>query len=198
MFDTPPDWHSRTDARTGVNLTRYHGVFAPNHGMRSQIVPSQRGRGAADGAGQGRATPKHVSMSWAQRLKRVFGIEIQRCDSLRGCGEDHCNEPQADPPHSADLPNAAIGSYRRGASRVGQHDLTFLGSPRGISQRLQNVFPFEIGILRQEFINAASGSDLPDDHTHGDAYPADASLAAHYFGSLCDAIQLFHAGSPVR
>jgi len=61
---------------------------------------------------------------------------------------------------------------------------------------LQNVFAFEIRILRQEFINTASCSDLPDDHTHGNAYPADASFATHDFGSLCDAIQLFHAGSP--
>jgi hypothetical protein len=68
----------------GVNLTRYHGVFAPNHGLRAQIVPAQRGRGAADAAGQGSATPKHVSMSWAQRLKRVFGLEIQRCDHCGG------------------------------------------------------------------------------------------------------------------
>jgi hypothetical protein len=68
----------------GVNLTRYHGLFAPNHGLRAQIVPAKRGRGAADTAGQGSATPKHVSMSWAQRLKRVFGIEIQRCDHCGG------------------------------------------------------------------------------------------------------------------
>jgi hypothetical protein len=61
---------------------------------------------------------------------------------------------------------------------------------------LQNVFPFEIGILKQEFINAASGSDLSDDHAHGNANPANASLAAHHFWALCDAIQRFHAGSP--
>jgi hypothetical protein len=68
----------------GVNLTRYHGVFAPNHRLRAWIVPAQRGRGAADGAGQGRATPKHVSMSWAQRLKRAFGIEIESCEQCGG------------------------------------------------------------------------------------------------------------------
>jgi hypothetical protein len=28
-------------------------------------------------------TPKHVAMSWMQRLKRVFAIEIERC---RRCG----------------------------------------------------------------------------------------------------------------
>src|SRR6185437_8061759 len=62
--------------------------------------------------------------------------------------------------------------------------------------RLQNIFPFEVRILRQKFINTATSSDLPDDHAHGNAYPTNASLAAHDFGSLCDAIQLFHAGSP--
>jgi hypothetical protein len=61
---------------------------------------------------------------------------------------------------------------------------------------LQNVFPIEIGILRQEFIDTASGSDLSDDHTHSNAHPANASLAAHNFRALCDAIQRFDAGSP--
>jgi hypothetical protein len=54
-----------------VNLTRYHGVFAPNHRLRAQIVPGQRGGG--ESAGQGSAVPKRAAMSWAQRLKRVFG-----------------------------------------------------------------------------------------------------------------------------
>ena len=27
-----------------VNLTRYHGVFAPNSHLRAQVVPGQRGR----------------------------------------------------------------------------------------------------------------------------------------------------------
>jgi hypothetical protein len=25
------------------------------------------------------ATPKHVALTWARRLKRVFGIEIEQC-----------------------------------------------------------------------------------------------------------------------
>jgi hypothetical protein len=68
----------------GVKLTRYHGVFAPNHRRRAQIVPSRRGRGGADRAGSVAQTPKHVAMHWAQRLKRVFGIEIERCDECGG------------------------------------------------------------------------------------------------------------------
>ena len=67
----------------GVNLTRYHGVFAANHRLRAQIVPGKRGRGGSD-EGQGSAVPKHAAMSWAQRLKRVFGIEIERCEHCGG------------------------------------------------------------------------------------------------------------------
>jgi len=36
------------------------------------------------GEGQGVALPKHAAMTWAQRLKRVFGIEIERCEQC-GC-----------------------------------------------------------------------------------------------------------------
>jgi hypothetical protein len=59
-----------------VNLTRYHGVFAPNHRLRALIVPGRRG---SAGTGQRSAVPRRSAMSWAQRLKRVFGIEIERC-----------------------------------------------------------------------------------------------------------------------
>jgi hypothetical protein len=67
----------------GVNLTRYHGVFAPNHRWWALIVPAQRGR-AGSAAGQGSATPKHLAMTWAQRLKRVFGIQINPCAQCGG------------------------------------------------------------------------------------------------------------------
>jgi Putative transposase len=67
----------------GVNLTRYHGVFAANHRLRARIVPGQRGRDGS-GEGQGSAVPKHAAMTWAQRLKRVFGIEIERCEQCGG------------------------------------------------------------------------------------------------------------------
>jgi hypothetical protein len=31
-----------------------------------------------------RVVPKHAAMSWAQRLKRVFGIEIERSEQCGG------------------------------------------------------------------------------------------------------------------
>jgi hypothetical protein len=61
-------------------------VFAPNHRLRARIVPAQRGLGAADAAGYGKgsAVPKHAALTWAQRLKRVFGIESESCEHCGG------------------------------------------------------------------------------------------------------------------
>ena len=74
-----------------AHLTRYHGVFAPASAVRAQIVPGRKAGkvGKAEGGeGQGPAEPteieRHRSMSWAQRLKRVFAIEIQRCHRCGG------------------------------------------------------------------------------------------------------------------
>jgi hypothetical protein len=72
--------------RPRVNLTRFHGVFAPNHGLRAQIVPAQRRRGSpqAQGDAHGRSVVRPVAMSWAQRLKRVFDIDIETCEYCGG------------------------------------------------------------------------------------------------------------------
>jgi len=35
-----------------VNLTRYHGVFAPNSHLRAQVTPGQRGRRTGEGEGE--------------------------------------------------------------------------------------------------------------------------------------------------
>jgi len=67
-----------------VNLTRYHGVFAPNHCLRARIVPAQLGRTNRPTQKEARAAPRHVAMSWAQRLKRVFDIDIETCEYCGG------------------------------------------------------------------------------------------------------------------
>jgi len=65
-----------------VNLTRFHGVFAPNSHLRVQVTPGQRGRRTGEGAGM-TAAARHSAMSWGQRLKRVFKLDIETC---RHCG----------------------------------------------------------------------------------------------------------------
>ncbi len=64
--------------RPRVNLTRYHGVFAPNFKHRKLIVlrhpPSPR------------RDPHNplAPLTWMQRLKRVFNIDIETCPHCGG------------------------------------------------------------------------------------------------------------------
>ena len=73
-----------------VNLTRYHGVFAPNSPYRVTITPAKRGRGSK-AATTTPAEPddssfmeRRTSMTWTQRLKRVFTIDIETCRHCQG------------------------------------------------------------------------------------------------------------------
>jgi hypothetical protein len=87
----PLDFIARLAAlvpRPRVNLTRFHGVFAPNSKHRALVTPAKRGKGSkpestADGLEK---TPpqRHAAMTWAQRLKRVFGIDIETCPACGG------------------------------------------------------------------------------------------------------------------
>lgn len=70
-----------------VNLTRFHGVFAPNSKHRALVTPAKRGKGsklkAPDEAQDQTPAERRTAMTWAQRLKRVFNIDIETC---RECG----------------------------------------------------------------------------------------------------------------
>jgi len=72
--------------RPRVNLTRYHGVFAPNSAHRAPVTKAGRGKGGAELANANARTPaeRHSAMTWAQRLKRVFGIDIETCAACGG------------------------------------------------------------------------------------------------------------------
>jgi hypothetical protein len=71
-----------------VNLTRFHGVFAPNSKYRIHVTPAKRGKGRKELKQQAwdEKTPTecHAAMNWAQRLKRVFNIEIEICEKCQG------------------------------------------------------------------------------------------------------------------
>ena len=84
----PPDFIARLAAlvpKPRVNLTRFHGVFAPNSQHRARVTPAKRGKGNKTKAWDEPQTPaeRRTSMTWAQRLKRVFNIDIDTC---RECG----------------------------------------------------------------------------------------------------------------
>ena len=90
MFE-PLDFIARLAAlvpKPRVNLTRFHGLFAPNSKCRARVTPAKRGRGGRHGrsADPGEPAPaeRRGAMSWAQRLKRVFGIDIETCAACGG------------------------------------------------------------------------------------------------------------------
>ena len=75
--------------RPRVNLTRYHGVFAPNSKHRALVTPAKRGKGKGLKKGDqpndsSIAAERRAAMSWAQRLKRVFNIDIDTCSTYGG------------------------------------------------------------------------------------------------------------------
>ena len=89
LFD-PTDFIARLAAlvpRPRANLTRYHGVFAPNCKLRTAVIPKQRKKPAAsaahaqtleshgDSSGAGCGEDLTVPLNWAQRLRRVFLID---------------------------------------------------------------------------------------------------------------------------
>ena len=58
-----------------VNLARFHGVFAPNSEHRAFVTPAKQGKGnkpKASGLEEQTSAERRASMTWAQRLKRVF------------------------------------------------------------------------------------------------------------------------------
>ena len=78
--------------RPRTNLTRFHGVLSPNSKLRQLVVPEkpvqvegQAEDNPADLGGE--QTSKRYGMHWAQRLKRVFAIEIEKCEKCGGNAE---------------------------------------------------------------------------------------------------------------
>jgi hypothetical protein len=81
----PLDFIARLAAlvpRPRVHLTRYHGILAPHSGWRAAIVPA--GRGPQIAPDQQSPAERHRALTWAQRLKRVFRIDIETCERCGG------------------------------------------------------------------------------------------------------------------
>ncbi len=85
-------WRAQLVPKPRVHLTRYHGVFAPHSARRA--------------------------MSWAQRLKRVFKLDLSSCENCGGqvrvlaCIEDPLVIGQI-LAHLATPPPALTGESRR-------------------------------------------------------------------------------------
>ena len=82
----PLDFIARLAAlvpRPRVNLTRFHGIFAPNSRWRARITPARRGKRRSAEEHTSAPQQRHA-LTWAQRLKRVFRIDIETCEQ---CGQ---------------------------------------------------------------------------------------------------------------
>jgi hypothetical protein len=82
----PEDFIARLAAlvpKPRAHLPRYHSVFAPASPDRAQIVPGTR-TAAFAARGEGSVSDRQRAMSWAQRLKRVFAIDIETCRQCSG------------------------------------------------------------------------------------------------------------------
>jgi hypothetical protein len=72
--------------RPRLNLIRFHGVLAPNAKLRSEIIPGNKKNksNVSDTNDDVPPSPASVRISWARLLKRVFGIDIERCPHCGG------------------------------------------------------------------------------------------------------------------
>ncbi len=61
-------------------------MFAPNSNYRALVTPSKRGKRAKRQINGDERSPveQHAAMTWAQRLKRVFNIDISICEACGG------------------------------------------------------------------------------------------------------------------
>ena len=88
----------RLVSRPRINLTHFHGVFAPNSKHRVQVTPTKRGKqpekaeSADDDCLDKSPEERHQAMTWMQRLKRLFNIDVVVARS-KWSGQAICDNP---------------------------------------------------------------------------------------------------------
>ena len=68
--------------RPRVNLSRYHGIFAPHAKYRSLITPKPPEKVVGENKSEAADSDKPKSkyrIAWAQLLKRVFNMDLETC-----------------------------------------------------------------------------------------------------------------------
>ena len=68
--------------RPRLHLIRFHGVLAPNAGLRAAIVPGPPEKPGNDAGEHARGVP--ARMGWARLLKRVFDLDLEHCPQCGG------------------------------------------------------------------------------------------------------------------
>ena len=65
-----------------VTELRYHGVLAPNAGLRAAIVPGPPEKPGVPAVEHAHGAP--ARMGWARLLKRLFDIDLEHCPQCGG------------------------------------------------------------------------------------------------------------------
>jgi hypothetical protein len=65
-----------------VHLIRFHGVLAPDAGLRAAIVPGRAHHAGVPAHEHAHGPPARIG--WARLLKRVFDIELEHCPRCAG------------------------------------------------------------------------------------------------------------------
>jgi len=82
---TPLEFMQRLAAlvpRPRLHLTRFHGVLAPNAGLRAAVVPGPAQDTSVPSDEQAHGAP--ARMGWARLLKRVFDLDLEHCPQCGG------------------------------------------------------------------------------------------------------------------
>jgi hypothetical protein len=75
----------------------------------------------------------------------------------------------------------------------GKNNLTGFGKPCCVLQGLEDVFPFKVWIINEEFFYAFTCAYLGYQASHGNSHAANTRLAAHNSGVQGYAVKLFHS-----
>jgi len=68
--------------RPRLHVTRFHGVLAPNAGLRAAIVPGPAQNISVPADDHAPGAP--ARMGWARLLKRVFDLDLEHCPQCGG------------------------------------------------------------------------------------------------------------------
>jgi hypothetical protein len=68
--------------RPRLHLIRFHGVLAPNAGLRDAIVPGSPEKSSESADQHAHSAP--ARMGWARLLKRVFDLDLEHCPRCGG------------------------------------------------------------------------------------------------------------------
>ncbi|PIR21864.1 MAG: IS91 family transposase [Deltaproteobacteria bacterium CG11_big_fil_rev_8_21_14_0_20_45_16] len=67
-----------------MHMVRFHGLLAPNSGLRSKVIPKPKEQSESKHDGAADPHQRQIKMNWAKLLKRTFNIDVLTCPLCSG------------------------------------------------------------------------------------------------------------------